>query len=251
MVTIQELDKKGKNVKKTVVYEEDSGSSSDEEEDDAGMIALDFMEKMLHGGAEDDYDDEDDEVDDDDDMDSEEYEDDEFVEEDDIDDNDEGQDESIEDDDDDDEDLDEDESNDYDEDLQEPESNSEERKLQGLYTKDGEELWTLDLRNLIAVNSHQMDYGELHRTTKSTVDGKGGKNNSTADEKLTIDAEHVRVNEDYLLQKASEGCVQLLTGLWSLDTQKSDAGPMAILPSFFEIPTPRSLVSTNLLFLFR
>ena len=217
MVMIEELDKKGKKVRKAVVYEEDS-YSSDEDED---MVDLDLMESMLYNEENDmdedesDYDDEDGENEDLAILEEEES---------------------------DEDDSDEDDS---DEDEEEAEQISEEMRYkskgasQGLYTQDGEEMWTLDLRNLIAVNAHQIDHGELHRPSSES-------NNSMVDKKITIDANHAPVNEDYLLQKASEGCAQLLTGLWNLDTQKSDAGPMAILPSFFELPTPRSLVRYHL-----
>ena len=57
-------------------------------------------------------------------------------------------------------------------------------------------------------------------------------------------------NDEYLLQKASEGCSQLLSGLWKLETEKSDAGPMAILPKYCDIVTPRELVSCHVHVLF-
>jgi len=44
-----------------------------------------------------------------------------------------------------------------------------------------------------------------------------------------------------LLKKASEGCSQLLKGLWQLETEKTDAGPLAVLPSYFVNKTPREL----------
>ena len=51
------------------------------------------------------------------------------------------------------------------------------------------------------------------------------------------------INEDQLLDTAREGCQQILKGLWSLDAEKTDAGPMGLLPQQFEIKTPRELVS--------
>jgi regulator of ribosome biosynthesis len=43
------------------------------------------------------------------------------------------------------------------------------------------------------------------------------------------------------LEKATEGCSQLLSGLWKLETEKTSVGPLATLPSYFEYKTPREL----------
>ena len=97
----------------------------------------------------------------------------------------------------------------------------------------GQESCTVDLRNLVAINSHQLDIKALYKK-KSRV-----KENET-----TIYTKGMVVaNENHLLQKASEGCSELIAQLWKLDTEKTDAGPLAVLPSYFEIVTPRELVS--------
>lgn len=98
---------------------------------------------------------------------------------------------------------------------------------------EGEEKCSLDLRNLTAINSHQVNHRLLY-TEKSNEE----------DEAITICVNGMmKANDDYLMQKANEGCSQLLAGLWNLDTEKTDAGPMAVLPTYFEIITPRELVS--------
>jgi len=94
----------------------------------------------------------------------------------------------------------------------------------------GEENCTLDLRNLLAMNSHQVNYRALYQQKKSD------------DGALTINSiGFQKANEDHLLEKATEGCSQLLKGLWELETEKTDAGPLAVLPSYFTIKTPREL----------
>lgn len=99
----------------------------------------------------------------------------------------------------------------------------------------GEEKCSLDLRNLLAMNSHQVNHRLLYK--------KESSNNE--DDKTTIFTKGMmKANEEYLLQKASEGCSQILAGLWSLDKEKSEAGPMAILPTYFQLVTPRELVSS-------
>jgi hypothetical protein len=97
----------------------------------------------------------------------------------------------------------------------------------------GEESCTVDLRNLVAINSHQIDSKALYK-----------KKSRENEQETTIHTKGMALaNENYLLQKASEGCSELLTQLWKLDTEKTDAGPLAVLPSYFEIVTPRELVS--------
>jgi hypothetical protein len=100
----------------------------------------------------------------------------------------------------------------------------------------GGEQYSFDLRNLLAVNSHQI-------ATKSLL---SSKKSPKADENLTIplDKGHdMDVNEDFLLVKASEGCTELIQALWQLPTERSDAGPMVNLPTYDEIKLPRALVS--------
>lgn len=96
--------------------------------------------------------------------------------------------------------------------------------------EDGYENCTLDLRNLLAINSHQVNYRALYQQGKSD------------DGALTINTVGFqKANEDHLLEKATEGCSQLLKGLWELETEKTDAGPLAVLPSYFVNKTPREL----------
>lgn len=96
----------------------------------------------------------------------------------------------------------------------------------------GEEKCNVDLKNLLAFNTHQVNHRTLY------------KKSSVTDESTEIFVDGMKIaNEDHLLQKASEGCTQLLAGLWKLETERTDAGPRAILPSYYETVTPRELVS--------
>eukprot|EP00559_Dactyliosolen_fragilissimus_P005728 CAMPEP_0184855264 /NCGR_PEP_ID=MMETSP0580-20130426/565_1 /TAXON_ID=1118495 /ORGANISM="Dactyliosolen fragilissimus" /LENGTH=538 /DNA_ID=CAMNT_0027349737 /DNA_START=247 /DNA_END=1863 /DNA_ORIENTATION=+ len=105
----------------------------------------------------------------------------------------------------------------------------------GTQQVDDAENWNLDMRNLLTTNSHQVD-------TIALYDKKNNKSNSQSSVVIpTIDVGGVDVNEEYLLNKAKEGCSHLLEGLWQLDTEKSDAGPVATLPTFFKERTPRAL----------
>jgi len=59
---------------------------------------------------------------------------------------------------------------------------------------------------------------------------------------LTVESKGFpKTNDDLLLEKATDGCTQLLKGLWELETEKTDAGPLAVLPSYFTNKTPREL----------
>ena len=101
----------------------------------------------------------------------------------------------------------------------------------------GDEKVNIDLRNLVAFNTHQVNHNELFKN-QSMVD---------SEDPTTILVDGMKIaNEEHLLEKACEGCSQLLVGLWKLDTEKTDVGPMAILPSYFETKTPRALVSFSL-----
>jgi hypothetical protein len=101
---------------------------------------------------------------------------------------------------------------------------------------EGNEKCTIDLRNLLAFNTHQMNHKALYKKQPKSDDGE-----------TTIFVDGIKVaNDDFLLQKSSECCTQLLAGLWKLETEKTDVGPLAILPSYFETITPRELVSTLL-----
>eukprot|EP00560_Eucampia_antarctica_P000535 CAMPEP_0197834624 /NCGR_PEP_ID=MMETSP1437-20131217/23118_1 /TAXON_ID=49252 ORGANISM="Eucampia antarctica, Strain CCMP1452" /NCGR_SAMPLE_ID=MMETSP1437 /ASSEMBLY_ACC=CAM_ASM_001096 /LENGTH=480 /DNA_ID=CAMNT_0043439459 /DNA_START=75 /DNA_END=1517 /DNA_ORIENTATION=+ len=90
---------------------------------------------------------------------------------------------------------------------------------------------TFDLRNLLAINSHQVNTSALYKTKiktagKCTIDMTKGLNYA---------------NEGHLFDLATDGCAQLISGLWELETEKTDAGPLAILPGNFEIKIPREL----------
>ena len=130
-------------------------------------------------------------------------------------------------------------------------SDDGEREEKEIYT--GDESCTLDLRNLTAINSHQVNTATLY---KSQADNKkkgtkGKKKNdlmaaAAMGDKLSAtipptDTTTI-INEDQLLETAREGCQQILRGLWSLETERTDAGPMGLLPQQFEIKTPRELV---------
>lgn len=94
---------------------------------------------------------------------------------------------------------------------------------------------TFDLRNLVAVNSHQLDATSLYSSTKK---------NKAKEDGITIPltASGIQVDEDQLLEKAQDGCAQLIRALWQLPMESSDAGPMVTLPSYQEIKIPRALV---------
>jgi hypothetical protein len=97
---------------------------------------------------------------------------------------------------------------------------------------------TFDLRNLLAMNSHQV-------STAALYSGKTKK--GASDENLTIAPTGlgVSINEDYIMEKATDGCAQLLGALWQMPIERSDAGPMVFLPSWDEIKIPRALVSCH------
>jgi regulator of ribosome biosynthesis len=83
------------------------------------------------------------------------------------------------------------------------------------------------------MNSHGVNEGKLYKS----------KSRNHADDRVTIEAEnfHMTIDEEYLLQKATDGCHQLLSVLWQLPVERSDAGPLGTLPKYDEIPLPRSL----------
>lgn len=91
---------------------------------------------------------------------------------------------------------------------------------------------SFDLRNLLALNGHQLDTKRLYPT-----------NQKKKTSKVTIDLTSVSPDEQFLLEKARDGCTQLVEALWQLPTTKSDVGPMAALPSYDESNIPRAMVS--------
>ena len=96
-----------------------------------------------------------------------------------------------------------------------------------------EEPCTFDLRNLFAISSYPIDSTKLYRRNGNQ------KNAST---KHVIIPQSTVVNEEYLLQKSVEGCNQLITALWQLPVERSDAGPMVMLPTYDDSKIPRKLV---------
>jgi hypothetical protein len=93
-----------------------------------------------------------------------------------------------------------------------------------------------DLRNMIAVNSHQIKASSLYSSKKK----------SDAERNITIplDCDHgLDLDENFLLDRASTSCTQLVQALWQLPTERSDAGPLVSLPGYDEIKIPRALVS--------
>lgn len=94
---------------------------------------------------------------------------------------------------------------------------------------------TFDLRNLVAVNSHQLDATSLYSSKR--------KQSKEADITIPSTLTGIQVDEDQLLEKAQDGCAQLISALWQLPTERSDAGPLVTLPSYCEVKIPRAMVS--------
>jgi hypothetical protein len=101
----------------------------------------------------------------------------------------------------------------------------------------GDEPCTFDLRNLLGVSAHPIDSASLY------VPGKISKNLASADSTTatTIDRSYF-VNEEYLLKKAIAGCSQIVSALWQLPVERTNAGPMVQLPTFDDSKIPRALV---------
>ena len=100
------------------------------------------------------------------------------------------------------------------------------------------EAYTFDLRNMLAINTDQLAMGKLY-------DAKKTKSVSGKDIEIPLDpvrGASLEVNEEYLLSKATDGCVELIRALWELPTEMSDVGPLATLPTYDEIRLPRALV---------
>jgi hypothetical protein len=95
---------------------------------------------------------------------------------------------------------------------------------------------TFDLRNLVAMNTHQLSVNDLYTVAND--------NKQQPIENVTIPGEKlpVAVNEAHLLEKALDGCTQLISVLWQLPTESSDVGQLASLPPYDEIKLPRALV---------
>lgn len=108
---------------------------------------------------------------------------------------------------------------------------SESNRIASSLKGDGEEPCSFDLRNLLATNSHTVDTATLYRPSLKDPD-----TSSTIPPAM-------RMNEEFLLKKAQEGCHQLLQALWKLPQQESsDVGTLVTLPTYEESRLPRSLV---------
>ena len=97
---------------------------------------------------------------------------------------------------------------------------------------------TFDLRNLVAVNSHQLNASLLYSSKRPVRE---------SDITIPLEDSRIQVDEEQLLEKARDGCAQLISAIWQLPKETSDAGPLVTLPSYFEIMIPRTLVSYGLL----
>lgn len=139
-------------------------------------------------------------------------------------------------DDDDDEDEDDEDEEDGDE-VSEEETEVKPVQIKPMTSATGEQV-TFDLRNLLAFNSHQVNTSALYKTKKS----------KQVEENITIPLDGLKnvVDEEHLLEKASDGCAQLVSALWQLPTERSDVGPLITLPTYFETRLPRALVSLPL-----
>ena len=189
-----------------------------------------------------------DEVDADDDEESDQEEEQESVEEGSGDDNENSEDDEDDDDDDDEEEEEELEEDNVDalfkgpveDDEDEDEDSSDGRNLETTATpitfKGGPEQCNFDLRNMTAMNSHQILPSSLY--TKAP---------SQEERSICIPLEDggLHVNEDFLLERASAGCTQLIAAIWQLPSEMSDVGLLATLPGYDEIPIPRAMVRTR------
>jgi hypothetical protein len=130
---------------------------------------------------------------------------------------------------------------DDDEDSDSDDEGAKETAVATLSTKTGPEHCNFDLRNMTAMNVHQVPASVLYQTKK-----RQGEDSIS----IPLDQGHkLQVNEDFLLERASAGCAQLVAAIWQLPTETSDAGPLATLPGYNEIPIPRSMVGCCFLFI--
>lgn len=125
-----------------------------------------------------------------------------------------------------------DEEEDDDDDSSGDEARQHEKEAATAVVKAGPEQCNFDLRNMTAMNSHQISASSLY--SKERADDSPVC--------IPLEDEGLMVDEDYLLERASAGCSQLIAAIWQLPTESSDAGPLAALPAYDEIPIPRSMV---------
>ncbi len=85
---------------------------------------------------------------------------------------------------------------------------------------EGIEKCSFDLHHLLAINSHQINSEALYPSSSKAI---------------TMNNNFIP-NEEFLLQKSSEGCQQLIAAIWNLSTEtSSNAGPLAVLPPSSEL----------------
>lgn len=126
------------------------------------------------------------------------------------------------------------------EEVEKSDSTSSEVIANKIVVPEGMEKCSFDLYHLLAINSHQINPEALYKlpTTNENTKGTNSNNNNNS----TI------ANEEFLLQKSSEGCQQLIAAIWNLPTEtstsssSSNSGPLAVLPPSSElIHLPRAL----------
>jgi Ribosome biogenesis regulatory protein (RRS1) len=127
----------------------------------------------------------------------------------------------------------EDENGDDDDDDDDDEQEQSNARMESQLFSSGEQC-TFDLRNLVAVSSHQLNASLLYSSKRPARE---------SDITISLEDSRIQVDEEQLLEKARDGCAQLISAIWQLPKETSDAGPLVTLPSYFEIKIPRALVS--------
>ncbi len=126
---------------------------------------------------------------------------------------------------------------DIDEDSEGDDEEAKRIEVPTMNVKSGPEHCNFDLRNMTALNSHQIPASILYSAKKT----KGEESIC-----IPLDNGHdLQVDSDFLLDRASSGCAQLIAAIWQLPTEASDAGPLATLPGYDEITIPRAMVSAT------
>jgi hypothetical protein len=113
-------------------------------------------------------------------------------------------------------------------------------------TAQSSEPFAFDLRNMLAVSTDQLATSSLYNNNNNNDDNNNiissSSNKKSATISIPLADSGLAVNEEILLQTATNGCTQLIRALWQLPTEQSDAGPLVTLPSYNEIRLPRALV---------
>ena len=126
-----------------------------------------------------------------------------------------------------------DDDDDDDDDDNDDEQEQSNARMESQLSASGEQC-TFDLRNLVAVSSHQLNASLLYSSKRPARE---------SDITISLEDSRIQVDEEQLLEKARDGCAQLISAIWQLPKETSDAGPLVTLPSYFEIKIPRALVS--------